>query len=128
MLLQQAGTRGSFVFIKSTFMKAAVIYNRGEMPQYADLPEPELQNDDQLLVTVKAVALKHLDKSRAGGTHYTSQKDAHPAKVIGGDGVGLLEDGTRVFALAVNGMMAEKALIEKNTMLKLPEGIKNAIA
>ena len=45
------------------------------------------------------------------------------AKVIGGDGVGLLKDGTRVYAIGVSGMAAEKAVIEKDMMVLLPDGI-----
>ncbi len=110
-------------------MKAAVVYHRGEMPQYTDnFPEPVVQNEDELLITVKAVAIKHLDKARASGKHYSADMDKQSATVIGGDGVGLLEDGTRVFALGVSGMMAEKATIDKNRMVKLPDGIDDATA
>ena len=44
-------------------MKAAVMYQKGEPPQYTDFPEPTAQNDDEVLVSVKAVAIKHFDKS-----------------------------------------------------------------
>ena len=86
-------------------MKAAVIYQRGDMPQCADLPEPVIQNDDELLISVKAAAIKHFDKGRAGGKHYSANTNKENATVIGGDGVGLLADGTRVFALGVSGMV-----------------------
>ncbi|MEI9934617.1 MAG: zinc-binding alcohol dehydrogenase family protein [Ferruginibacter sp.] len=110
-------------------MKAAVIYQRGELPQYTeDFPEPVIQNEGELLISVKAAAIKHLDKSKASGKHYSTQSDIHQAKVIGGDGIGLLEDGTRVFALGVGGMIAEKAVIDKDRMVKLPEGIDNVTA
>jgi NADPH:quinone reductase-like Zn-dependent oxidoreductase len=109
-------------------MKAAVIYEKGEMPQYTDFPEPVIQNDDEFLITMKAAAIKHFDKGRASGKHYSAEKNKKNATVIGGDGVGLLEDGTRVFALGVSGMIAEKAVIEKNRMVKLPQGIDNATA
>lgn len=46
-------------------MKATVIYQRGEMPKYIDFPEPIVQNEDELLVTIKAAAIKHFDKGRA---------------------------------------------------------------
>lgn len=109
-------------------MKAAVIYRRGEMPQYTELPEPVTKNDNEILITVKAAAIKHFDKGRSAGTHYATTKDKGNATVIGGDGVGLLPDGNRVFALGVSGMIAEKAVIEKSRMIKLPEGIDDAIA
>ena len=70
-------------------MKAAIIYQPGEMPQYADIAEPVAQHDDEVLVDVKAVAIKHLDKSKASGKHYSSEAGAE-AQIIGSDGVGVL--------------------------------------
>jgi len=109
-------------------MKAAVLYSKDEMPQYADLPEPLVQNDDEVLISVKAVALKHFDKGRAKGTHYSARDNKQEARIIGGDGVGLLPDGTRVYALGVSGMMAEKATVDKNRIVALPPGLDDATA
>jgi NADPH:quinone reductase-like Zn-dependent oxidoreductase len=109
-------------------MKAAVIFERGDMPQCLEFPEPVVQNDDELLISVKAAAIKHFDKGRASGNHYSTNTDKKNATVIGGDGVGLLADGTRVFAIGVSGMIAEKATIEKSRMVKLPDGLDYAIA
>jgi NADPH:quinone reductase-like Zn-dependent oxidoreductase len=109
-------------------MKAAVIFQKGEMPQYTEFPEPVVKNDDEILISVKAAAIKHFDKARASGRHYSAVHGKQNATVIGGDGVGLLADGTRVFAFGSNGMIAEKAVIEKNRMIKLPEGIDDATA
>ncbi|HLK28003.1 MAG TPA: zinc-binding alcohol dehydrogenase family protein [Puia sp.] len=109
-------------------MKAAVIFRKGEMPQYIDFPEPIAQNEDELLITMKAAAIKHFDKGRASGRHYSADADKHNATVIGGDGVGLLADGTRVFAFGISGTIAEKALTEKNRIVKLPIGIDDATA
>lgn len=109
-------------------MKAAVIYQPGEIPQYTTFPDPVPKSEDEVLITVKAAAIKHFDKGSAAGTHYTSVKDKGNATVIGGDGVGLLPDGTRVFALGISGMIAEKAIIEKSRMIQLPDGIDDAVA
>jgi NADPH:quinone reductase-like Zn-dependent oxidoreductase len=110
-------------------MKAAVQFQRGDIPQYAeDYPEPIANSEDEILISVKAAAIKHLDKSRASGKHYSTKGDIHQAKVIGGDGVGILADGTRVFALGISGMIAEKAIIDKSRMVKLPFGIDNVTA
>ncbi len=129
MLLLTAKLLNSFAASKLLKMKAAVIYQNGDMPQYTtEFPEPTIQNEDELLISVKAAAIKHLDKSRASGKHYTTANDISQAKVIGGDGVGVLQDGTRVFALGVTGMIAEKATVEKDKMIKLPEGIDYATA
>ena len=128
MLLPTVLLQNSFAFLKQTKMKAAVIYQRGEMPQYIDFPEPVVQNDDEVLITVRAAAIKHLDKSKATGKHYSVDTNKKNATVIGGDGVGLLADGTRVFALGVSGMIAEKATIEKSRMVELPDGIADITA
>lgn len=109
-------------------MKAAVMYQKGELPQYVDFPEPVAQNNDEILVTVKAVALKHFDKGRATGKHYSSEIPKENGRVIGGDGVCLLADGTRVYGMGINGMMAEKAIIVKDRIVELPEGISDAAA
>lgn len=109
-------------------MKAAVLYSKGAMPQYADIPEPEAQGEDEVVIRVKAAAIKHFDKKRASGKHYSTANQTQAATVIGGDGVGLLEDGTRVFALGRSGMMAEHAVIQKSRMIVLPEGIPDAVA
>lgn len=109
-------------------MKAIVIYQKDGRPQCADLPEPTIQHDDELLISVKAAAIKHFDKSTAGGTHYAAKTDRKNARVIGGDGVGVLADGTRIFALGISGMIAEKATVDKGRMVKLPDGIDDAVA
>jgi len=110
-------------------MKAAVMYQKGELPQYVlDFPEPTIQNDEEVLVSVKAVAIKHFDKGRASGKHYSSDAPKASGRVIGGDGVCLLEDGTRVYGMGVSGMLAEKATIEKDRMVKLPAGVSDATA
>ncbi|PTS88644.1 alcohol dehydrogenase [Flavobacterium sp. HMWF030] len=109
-------------------MKAAVVYKKGEMPKYAQFVEPIVQNENQILLSVKAVAITNLDKGKASGQHYSSQNDNQNGFVVGSDGVGLLEDGTRVYARGISGTIAEKAIIDKNILVPLPEGITNAIA
>ncbi|UOE51522.1 zinc-binding alcohol dehydrogenase family protein [Mucilaginibacter sp. SMC90] len=109
-------------------MKAAVMYQQGGLPQYTDFPEPLVQNPDEVLVSVKAVAIKHLDKSRASGKHYSSDAPSENGRVIGGDGVCLLEDGTRVYGLGVSGMLAEKATIHKSRIVKLPDNLDDITA
>ncbi|MDN6899514.1 zinc-binding dehydrogenase [Oenococcus sicerae] len=107
-------------------MKAAVLKQYGTLPIYTDFAEPEVANESQILVSPKASSIKQLDISRAAGKHYTKFK-AMPA-VMGMDGVAELADGTRVFASAVTGMMAEKAVIDKKSILKLPDGLSNVMA
>ena len=109
-------------------MKAAVVYKKGELPKYAQFADPIVQNENQILLEVKAVAITNLDKGKASGEHYSSEKESSDGFVVGSDGVGLLENGTRVYARGINGTIAEKAIIDKNILVPLPEGISDAIA
>jgi len=110
-------------------MKAVIMFKGNGMPQYTeDFPEPIVKNEYEISISVKATAIKNLDKSMASGKHYSTEGDIQLAKVIGGDGVGLLANGKRVYALGVSGMMAEKAIIEKNRMIEIPEGLDNITA
>lgn len=109
-------------------MKAAVMYQNGELPKYVDFPEPTIQHDDELLVTVKAVAIKHIDKGSASGRHYSSDAPKQDGRVVGGDGICLLEDGTRIYGIGVSGMLAEKATIRKNYIVKVPDALDDVTA
>ncbi|WP_232341360.1 quinone oxidoreductase family protein [Hymenobacter ginkgonis] len=105
------------------------MYPQGDGPHYAEVVEPVAQDDDQLVLRVSAAALKHFDGGRAKGTHYSSQPNhAQPAQVIGGDAVGTLPDGTRVFALGVGGTLAERALIDRRRLVALPPHLDDATA
>jgi NADPH:quinone reductase-like Zn-dependent oxidoreductase len=127
MLSLRAIFCSNFVATKEN-MKAAVRYQQGELPHYTDFPEPTVQGDDELLVRVKAVAIKHFDKGRATGKHYSADAPKENGKVVGGDGVCLLDDGTRVYGMGVSGMLAEKATIRKNLIVELPEQLDDATA
>lgn len=109
-------------------MKAAVVYKKGELPKYAEFPEPIASNENEVLVSVKAVAITNLDKGIASGDHYSSEKENQNGFIVGSDGIGVLENGTRVYARGISGTIAEKALVEKNRMVALPDGIDNATA
>ncbi|WP_345211918.1 zinc-binding dehydrogenase [Mucilaginibacter gynuensis] len=98
------------------------------MPQYNDVPNPEPQNENEILVNVKAVAIKHFDKGVASGTHYASSGQRGGGKVIGGDGVCLMANGSRVYAIGVSGMLAEQATIEKGRYVEVPDGVDDATA
>lgn len=108
-------------------MKAAIMYQNRALPAYAEVPDPITTEDDELLVTVKAVAIKHYDKGRASGKHYSADAPGENGRIVGGDGVCLLPDGTRVYGMG-NGMMAEKAVINKHRMVPIPAGLDDATA
>ncbi|TWR26740.1 zinc-binding alcohol dehydrogenase family protein [Mucilaginibacter achroorhodeus] len=109
-------------------MKAAVIYEKSDIPQYVDFSPPQPKNDNEILVHVKAVAIKHFDKGVVSGTHYSSAIERQGGKVIGGDGVCILPDKTRVYAVGVSGMLAEQATIEKGRFVEVPDAVDDATA
>ncbi|HTQ26571.1 MAG TPA: zinc-binding alcohol dehydrogenase family protein [Puia sp.] len=109
-------------------MKAAVIYQPGDPPRYTDVPEPIPQNKDEILVRVKAAAIKHIDKSRASGRHYSGGAPQEGGRIPGGDGICELTDGNRVYGLGVSGMLAEKAVIHRDRMVSVPDGLDDATA
>ncbi len=106
-------------------MKAAVLNQLGMAPVYKEFPDPVPQHDE-LLIHIKAASVKNLDKLRAGGTHYASYTEL--PVVVGIDGVGILENGTRVYAQGITGMIAEKGIISKNRYTVLPDNLDDITA
>lgn len=108
-------------------MKAAIIYQAGQIPQYAEIAEPVVQHDQEVLVQVKAVSIKNLDKLKASGQHYSSENTAEP-QVVGTDGVGTLANGQRIYGIGVSGTMAEQAVFIKAWTSAVPDGLDDATA
>lgn len=109
-------------------MKAAVLNALGEAPRCEAFPEPEA-NEGEVLVRVRAAALKPIDVQMASGSHYAAQQKL--PVVCGTDGVGLLPDGTRVFFAAPRspyGGMAERTVVAKMRCFPLPASIDDVIA
>lgn len=102
-------------------MKAAILKEKGKAPVYGDFPDPVPANGEQVLITIKAAPIKQLDKAIAGGNHI--QSNSSLPVTVGTDGAGILEDGTRVYAMGLTGMIAEKALAEKSKCIPLPDDV-----
>lgn len=109
-------------------MKAAVMYEKGGLPQYVDFPEPVAQNEGEVVVTVKAVSIKHFDKGQASGKHYASETPKQGGRVVGGDCICVLPDGSRVYGIGVGGTLAEKAIIQNDRIVSIPIGLDDATA
>ncbi|HYS23660.1 MAG TPA: zinc-binding alcohol dehydrogenase family protein [Candidatus Eisenbacteria bacterium] len=109
-------------------MRAAVLHELGKPPQVEEFPEPTL-GEGEVLIHVSAAALKSVDKQMAAGTHYASPHEL--PVVCGTDGVGRLEDGTRVFFGGPRrpyGAMAEHTVARRALCFPVPEDLDDATA
>jgi len=109
-------------------MKAAVLHATGRPPRCEEFTEPAA-NGNEVLVHVRAAALKPLDKQMASGSHYASYRE-FPA-VCGTDGVGQSDDGTRVFFAGPRppfGTMADRTVVHRARCFRLPDTISDDIA
>jgi hypothetical protein len=104
-------------------MKAAVVKVLGEPPRYQDFADPKAE-EVEVLINVQAAGLHPIVKALASGSHYAGKGEV-PA-VPGVDGVGKLEDGSRVyftFARKPWGSMCERTVAPRAKCLALPDNI-----
>src|SRR5579872_108465 len=109
-------------------MKAAVLSALDKPPRWEDFPDPQA-NEGEVIVRVRAAALKPIDRQLASGAHYASQHTL--PMVCGNDGVGTLEDCKRVFFAAPRspyGAMAERTVVAAMRCLPLPDNINDVTA
>lgn len=109
-------------------MHAAVVQAFDAPPRYTTFPDP-VAAAGELPVTVKAAGLHPIVKALANGTHYGSTGEL--PFVPGVDGVGRLEDGSRVYfgiSRAPYGTFADRALAADWMCISLPEGLDDATA
>jgi NADPH:quinone reductase-like Zn-dependent oxidoreductase len=109
-------------------MLAAVVTEWGEVPRYAEFPDPQ-PREGAVVAAVEASALTNLTRGLVSGSHYASKELQLPT-VPGVDGVARLEDGRRVYtgALAPYGLMAERTLISPAGAVELPDGVDSVTA
>ena len=109
-------------------MKAAVVVGAGQAPVYANFSEPEPAAGESR-IAVTAAAISQVVKSRASGQHYSSTGQF--PFVVGIDGVGRLDDGSRVYFLfprAPDGSMAERTVVPSARCLALPDELDDVTA
>jgi NADPH:quinone reductase-like Zn-dependent oxidoreductase len=109
-------------------MKAAVVSTPGELPKFQEFDEPTVQ-EGEVLVHVRAAGVHPVVKSIASGAHYSASGSG--PMIPGVDGVGTLENGTRVYfggARKPWGTMAERAAVPRSMHIPLPDGIDDATA
>ncbi len=109
-------------------MKAAVVHTFGQAPLYEDFADPTPEAGETL-VQVLAAGVHPIVRSLARGTHYGST-DRLPL-IPGVDGIGRLENGSRVYFGMVRdpyGTLAELAAAPKRLCVPLPESLDDASA
>jgi NADPH:quinone reductase-like Zn-dependent oxidoreductase len=92
-------------------VKAAVIHALGQSPHFEDFPEP-MAGEGEVSVQVRAAGLHPFVRAQASGSR-SGSLNVFP-QIPGLDGVGLLEDGTRVYFLLARppyGTMAERCVV-----------------
>jgi NADPH:quinone reductase-like Zn-dependent oxidoreductase len=109
-------------------MNAAVVRSYDAPPSYTTFDEP-VAGEGEVLVTVTAAGLHPIVKALANGTHYGSTGIL--PFVPGVDGVGRLQDGTRVYfgvARPPFGSFAEKTVTGAAPYIPLPDGLSDEAA
>jgi NADPH:quinone reductase-like Zn-dependent oxidoreductase len=109
-------------------MYAAVVHAFNAPPRYTTFADP-LAAEGEKLVSVSATGLHPIVKALAKGTHYGSSGEL--PFIAGVDGVGRLEDGTRVYfgiARSPFGTFSERSLAASWMCLPLPEGLDDVTA
>jgi len=109
-------------------MRSALVSDFNLSPRYATFSDP-VAAEGEMPVTVTAAGLHPIVKSLARGVHYAAIGEL--PFIPGVDGVGRLEDGSRVYfgiARPPYGTFAERALAAKWMCIPLPEGLDDATA
>jgi NADPH:quinone reductase-like Zn-dependent oxidoreductase len=109
-------------------MNAAVLHTVGKPPRFETFVDPG-PGEGEVIVHVRAAALKPVDKQLADGSHYASPHEL--PLVCGLDGVGHLDDGARVFFGGPRrpyGAMAEHTVVRRAQCFPVPDGLDDEIA
>ncbi|MGB0080739.1 MAG: zinc-binding alcohol dehydrogenase family protein [Terracidiphilus sp.] len=110
-------------------MQAAVVESPGQAPKFQSFPDPAVEVGE-VLIRVHAAGLHPIVKGLASGSHYASAKGQGPS-VPGIDGVGALDDGSRVYFVFVRkpwGTMAERAAAPRKMCISVPEKLDDVQA
>ena len=109
-------------------MNAAVLRSFGKTPCCESFAEP-VANEGEVIVNVAAAALNPSTRLFASGQHYASPKQL--PVVCGVEGVGRLDDGTRVFfgvRRPPNGSMSQRTAVPRAFCWLVPDGVSDIVA
>jgi NADPH:quinone reductase-like Zn-dependent oxidoreductase len=109
-------------------MRAAVLHAFDQAPHVEEFQDPAPE-EGEVAVDVRAAAIHPLVRALASGAHYGAE-GSFPS-IPGIDGVGSLEDGSRVYFGNVRppyGTLAERAVVMPARTLPLPDGLDDDTA
>jgi NADPH:quinone reductase-like Zn-dependent oxidoreductase len=109
-------------------MHAALVEDFKSPPRYREIPPP-VPSQGELLLKVRAAALSNLVRGQANGLHYSSGTTL--PFTPGHDGVGVTEDGARVYFISPRapfGSMAEYTVVSRAMTIPLAADIDDAVA
>jgi NADPH2:quinone reductase len=109
-------------------MNAAVVHSFGQPPRFQEFPEPTAI-EGEVIVRVTAAALNPSTRLLASGRHYASHQQL--PFVCGVEGVGRLDDGTRVFfgvRRPPNGSMCQRTAVPRIFCWPIPDGVDDIVA
>jgi NADPH:quinone reductase-like Zn-dependent oxidoreductase len=109
-------------------MYAALVEDFKSPPRYREVPPP-LPMQGEVLLKVRAAALSNLVRGQANGSHYSSGTTL--PFTPGNDGVGIAEDGARVYFIAPRapfGSMAEYTVVPQSMTIPLSPDMDDAVA
>ena len=109
-------------------MYAALVEDFKSPPRYREVPPP-VPKQGELLLNVRAAALSNLVRGQANGSHYSSGTTL--PFTPGNDGVGIAEDGARVYFIAPRapfGSMAEYTVVPQSMTIPLSPDMDDAVA
>lgn len=102
-------------------MRAFVLKAAGSLPVLDSFPDPEIKDKDQQVIKVIAAALNPIDR------YITNNEGPVLPRVVGIEGIGVTEDGQRVYfdgPVPPYGSIAEKVLVNTDSLINLPEGLQ----
>jgi len=106
-------------------MNAAVIHAFGAPPRYTNFADP-VAGEGDALITITAAGLHPVVRALAAGAHYSSARQL--PFIPGVDGVGRLEDGSRVYFGSFHGSFAERAVTARSLCIPLPQALDDVTA
>jgi NADPH2:quinone reductase len=109
-------------------MRAAVLREYGAVPEIGTFASPRATNGDAV-VDVLVAGLNPNDLQRASGAFYSGAPQL--PSVPGREGIGRLQDGTRVYfdeSVPPYGSMAERTLVPRDALLEVADRVDDAVA